>query len=783
MRRLYWFLLAPALVAAALPAAAQILIATVPVGINSSQVAGNTATNTIYVANACGNDPKCGSNSPGTVTVINGASNTVTKTVTVGLFPLFLVVNPATNKIYVTNFCGNDPSCQSPGTVTVIDGNTNIVLTTIAVGAHPNQEAVNSITNEIYVANGGNGQGTTMSVIDGNTNTVSATVTVGNFPGPVAVNPATNMVYVTNYCGTQPGCKPNPAPGTVSVIDGATNTVTNTVTVGDGPFNVFVNQVTNKIWVQNTCGNDLQCEGTGNSNVMGTVTQVDGTTLKTSSANTGNGSAALAINRVTNQVYVSNKTDNTETFIDGVTLVATTVNVGNAPADVEVDPVTDKIYVCDSGNKMVTAIDGATLATTTVGVGNGPSDAWVNPITNRVYVSNSGDNTVSVLAGAQIATTTTLTSKPNPSNYLQLVLFTATVTASNGGSPTGTVTFTAGGNIICNSVPLGRNGSTADCQTSSLAIGTHNIQACYSGDVNFAPGCGTLTQMVLGPGDFTVLVTPGSTTITQGFNNNNDPFFAQTINVTAQPQNGYNNTVTLSCSVSPLLAGGSCAVQSPSSGSLAPGNLNTTLTISAGSSTPVGCYTVTVTGQDNTGLMHTATLALSVINYANGVDMPPGGSNRTPVSFGCPAGTIVSNLSCPLVAGTGITGTENLSKIGGVCTFNPGSVTTPGKVIVTISGCTVARLRMRMPIFASFFLGIPGVVLLGSLHSGSRRRKKVLRILAFFLIASALLVGLGCGGYGQLTPTGNYYVLVQGTGANGTVSSAVVPVTVTPLNN
>ena len=283
-------------------------------------------------------------------------------------------------------------------------------------------------------------------------------------------------------------------------------------------------------------------------------------------------------------------------------------------------------------------------------------------------------------------------------------------------------------------------------------------------------------------GSFTILLSPASATVTQSFSNLNDPFFAHPIKVTAQPLNGYNNTVTLSCSVSPPLTGGSCAVEPPSSGSLASGNLNTTLTISAGSSTPVGCYTVTVTGQDNTGLMHSATLALSVINLANGVDMPPGGSNRTPVSFGCPTGTVISNLSCTLVAGTGITGTEDLSKIGGVCTFNPGSLTTPGMAVVTISGCTVAQLRMRMPIFASFFLGMPGVVLLGSLRRGKRRPKNLLWILAFVLIASALLVGVGCGGYGQLTPTGNYFVLVQGTGANGTVSSAVVPVTVTPLN-
>ena len=50
------------------------------------------------------------------------------------------MVNPVTNKIYVTNYNSNS--------VSVIDGTTNTVTTTIAVGANPNGAAVNSITND-----------------------------------------------------------------------------------------------------------------------------------------------------------------------------------------------------------------------------------------------------------------------------------------------------------------------------------------------------------------------------------------------------------------------------------------------------------------------------------------------------------------------------------------------------------------------------------------------------------------------------------------------------------
>ena len=78
-----------------------------------------------------------------------------------------------------------------------------------------------------------------------------------------------------------------------------------------------MNPVTNKIWVMNSCGNDLSCDITGdNSQVVGTITQIDGATLATASATAGQGLGAMAINLVANKIYGSNNTDNTETIVD-----------------------------------------------------------------------------------------------------------------------------------------------------------------------------------------------------------------------------------------------------------------------------------------------------------------------------------------------------------------------------------------------------------------------------------------------------------------------------------
>ena len=54
---------------------------------------------------------------------------------------------------------------------------------------------VDPATNTVYVANDG---GNSVSVIDGATNTVTATIGVGSGPAGVGVDPATHAVYVAN---------------------------------------------------------------------------------------------------------------------------------------------------------------------------------------------------------------------------------------------------------------------------------------------------------------------------------------------------------------------------------------------------------------------------------------------------------------------------------------------------------------------------------------------------------------------------------------------------------
>src|SRR6266571_796471 len=94
---------------------------------------------------------------------------------------------------------------------------------------------------------------------------------------------------------------------------------------------------------------------------------------------------AVAVNPVTNKIYVANYASANVTVIEGATDSTTTATVGTGPIALAVNPVTNKIYVANQGsppnfaNGSVTVIDGATNTTTTVAPGTAPFAVAVNP--------------------------------------------------------------------------------------------------------------------------------------------------------------------------------------------------------------------------------------------------------------------------------------------------------------------------------------------------------------------------------------------------------------------
>jgi len=126
----------------------------------------------------------------------------------------------------------------------------------------------------------------------------------------------------------------------------------------------------------------------------------------TTTVSTGLGPVAIAVNPVTNRIYVANADSNNVTVIDGTDNSATTVAAGSFPSDIAVNTATNRIYVTNAGSNDVTVINGSNNSTVTVAAGANPLAVAANPVTNRIYVANFGSNDVTVIDGTNNSTTT-----------------------------------------------------------------------------------------------------------------------------------------------------------------------------------------------------------------------------------------------------------------------------------------------------------------------------------------------------------------------------------------
>ena len=120
--------------------------------------------------------------------------------------------------------------------------------------------------------------------------------------------------------------------------------------------------------------------------------------------------------------------------------------------------------------------------------------------TNPIAAAYGGDSQFSGSASSAVnqvvhkaTTTTVLASSENPSKVGQSVTFTATVSPEFSGVVAGTVTFYDGTTVLKNAAV---KEGVAECETSKLTSGKHNIKATYNGDGYFTGSSGSLTQTV-----------------------------------------------------------------------------------------------------------------------------------------------------------------------------------------------------------------------------------------------------------------------------------------------
>ena len=171
-----------------------------------------------------------------------------------------------------------------------------------------------------------------------------------------------------------------------------------TVATGPNAFAIAINPVTNKVYVVS-------------SNSSGSVTEIDGTTYVTTTVPVGATPQAIGINTATNKIYVANSGGNSVTVIDGATRATSTVAVGIEPSAIAVDSSTNKVYVVNTASSdilygNVTVIDGATNSTTTIAQASNPGAIALDPAADKIFfLNNDGGASVTEIDGTTNATT------------------------------------------------------------------------------------------------------------------------------------------------------------------------------------------------------------------------------------------------------------------------------------------------------------------------------------------------------------------------------------------
>ena len=202
---------------------------------------------------------------------------------------------------------------------------------------------------------------------------------------------------------------------------------------------------------------------------------------------------------------------------------------------------------------------------------------------------SSAPTSLSIVQGNQGTSTITTTASGGFNNSISL---------SATGAPTGTtVSFNP------STIPAPGSGTSTMTITvgASTPVGTYPITV--TGNGGGIQQSTTVTLTVTAPPNFTITTSPGFLSILQGNQG--------TSTITTTISGGFNSPISLSASGMPS---GTTVSFNPST-IPAPGSGNSTVTITVGSSTPVGTYPITVTGNGG-GIQQNAAVTLTVSTTA-----------------------------------------------------------------------------------------------------------------------------------------------------------------------
>jgi YVTN family beta-propeller protein len=281
--------------------------------------------------------------------------------IAVGRAPNCIVADAALNRIYVVN--------AGSGNVSVIDGATDHVVKTLPGEEHPYAIGFDAALHRAYVTNTYSNK---VTMIDTATDSVQP-LPVGSkdyvetdshrkraffisYEDPaLTILDATNAIHREDLSLSHPwGFAVDEKRGIVYVTEIGRNTLiayheedgkTDKVPTGAMPDAVAIDETANRIYVANYVGDS--------------VTVVDGATMKSvATVAAGHHPQALALDGKRHRIFVANTHSNNATVIDGATNRAlATIPAGMHPYAVIVDPDSGDAYVANYGSHPVTKLD------------------------------------------------------------------------------------------------------------------------------------------------------------------------------------------------------------------------------------------------------------------------------------------------------------------------------------------------------------------------------------------------------------------------------------------
>jgi YVTN family beta-propeller protein len=289
----------------------------------------------------------------------------VPTTVPVGSGTHAIVTDPLLHRAFVSN--------RDSGTVSIIDLLDPGAVGDFETGTSPVALLSDAATSRVYVLD--DTAPGTLTVMNGATGDVVGRVTLGDHPQSMAADFARGRVYVSNAGSSS-----------LSVVDINANQVVATIPVGRIPQGIAVDAARGAIYVSNT--------------LDATVSVIDRDTLSvTASADVGRGPGTPLVDARTGRLFVNAVDDRAVYVLDATThAVVAVIPSGSAAAHGALSPEYRKLYLSIADDQTVVAVDLDGLEVTgTYRVGHGPQEALVDADAGTVYVPNLADSTVSVI--------------------------------------------------------------------------------------------------------------------------------------------------------------------------------------------------------------------------------------------------------------------------------------------------------------------------------------------------------------------------------------------------